>query len=93
MAKKKKEEVVTEPSETEEIIEYFEYNTTAYLPVFNDERKAYDMWLIRVDTNTKACHIEVEECRYNTSIRAAMDLKQRYAKDFVSETMRIKKEK
>lgn len=97
MAKKKKvdnEETLLDNVLNEEVVEevVFSYDQTAYLPVFNHNRNAYDMFLIRVNTESKECFIEVEEMKYDSVMRASMDLKNRYAQDFVNETMKLKKE-
>lgn len=88
MAKKKttKTEVDTDVEDyniLDEGEESFYSDGTAYLPVFNKERSAYDMFIIRVNTKTKEVEIEVEQCTYDSVHRATFDLNQRYAKDSV----------
>lgn len=62
----------------------FEYNATAYLPVWNETFSRYDMLLIRVNTATEECRIEREATKYDSEIRAQHDLVSRVNKDFMT---------
>jgi hypothetical protein len=86
MAKKKAKEVIDDVSEemdaiSEESDSY--YNATAYLPVYNEEKKRYDMFLVRIDTVRKKAFVEVEPTRYDTETRALHDVMKRTTDDFI----------
>lgn len=66
------------------------YNATAYLPVYNEERKAYDMLLIRVDTINKKAFVETEKMKYDIEARALQDLMKRYSEDFIKKPKKKK---
>lgn len=85
MAKKK--EIYNEP-EVDSLIEEgeesegpFEYDATAYLPVFNKERGAFDMWMLRVNTDSKEVVLDVEEMRYDSVQRGLKDAMERLSQD------------
>lgn len=83
---RKKKDVDSVNEELDEISEESDegyYNATAYLPVYNIERKSFDMFLIRVDTINKKAFVEIEKVRYDTDARALHDLIARVTNDFV----------
>lgn len=78
MSKKKKE-----IEETPEVTEVeFEYDSTAYLPVWNETFKRYDMLLIRVNTSLEQAVVEREPTKYSEKHRALHDLINRVTKEF-----------
>lgn len=86
MAKKRiydEPEVDSLLDEGEETEAPFEFDATAYLPVFNKERKAYDMWFLRVNTETKHVVLEIEETRYDSVQRGLKDAMERLSQDFM----------
>lgn len=64
------------------------FNATTYLPLFNEERKAYDMLLVRVDTIRKKAFVEVEKMRYDSEARAMHDVLKRMSEDFMKASKR-----
>lgn len=71
----KEEPKVTPPPKEQEVEEViFDYHETAYLPVFNKETKKYDMYLIRVNTDTQQAVVEVEPRSYDTKMRAHLEV-------------------
>lgn len=84
---KKKKEIYNEPEVTDILEEGeesqgpFEYDATAYLPVYNEARKLYDIWLLRVNTETKEVVLEVEQCRYDSPQRGLKDAMERMSQD------------
>lgn len=84
MGRKKNTDVEEVTDDLDAISEEGEgYNATAYLPLYNLERKAFDMLLIRVDTINKKAFVETEKTRYDTDSRALHDLIARVTNDFV----------
>lgn len=67
------------------------FNATAYLPVFNEDRKAFDMYLVRVDTINKKAFVEIEKMRYDTEARALHDLMSRLSSDFIKKPTKKRK--
>lgn len=63
--------------------EEFAWNATAYLPVYNAERKKMDIWNIRVLTDTAEMLVEIEEMNYCEMYRAVHDIKIRIDQDMV----------
>lgn len=59
------------------------FTKKAYLPVYNEKRKAYDMLVINVDTELLLTEITVEEMRFDSEMRAMMELTKRYTDDFI----------
>ena len=64
-------------------IAVFEYDDTAYLPVWNETRKAYDMLLIRINVGSEQCVIERESTKYDSKHRALADVLSRYQDKFL----------
>lgn len=59
------------------------YTHKAYLPVYNEERKAYDLLTIHVDIKSHATQVELEEMRFDSPMRAMMELQKRHANDYI----------
>ncbi len=76
----KKKNVEPEVEKAEEVVE-FEYHHTAYLPVWNESRKRYDMFLIRVNTSLETCVIERENLKTDQAVVALRDAVMRLEKD------------
>lgn len=87
MAKERLEAAVelakSNTQENEEPVEIFEYNCTAFMPVFNEARGAYDLLYVRIDTDNDTAIIEREQTRYDSVQRAILDVKLRYEKELV----------
>jgi hypothetical protein len=85
MAKKKLDkEVILEDNEeiVEEVEEQepeFEFDAQAFTPVYNKERKEYDMYILKLNTTTNEVALEIEEMHYSTPYRAGFDLQNRNA--------------
>jgi hypothetical protein len=60
----------------EEILE-FTYDAIAFTPIFNEERKQYDMYCIKLNSETNEVELEIEECEYAEFHRASSDLNMR----------------
>lgn len=69
--------------ESNEQQEEFTHDATAYLPVYNKETKLYEMWCIRVNTETAEMLVDIEETRYDTHHRALHDTVARITNDMV----------
>jgi len=82
MSKKNKE--VTEEVEVpeEETIE-FEYHQSAFLPVWNETHKRYDMFLLRVNTALESCVVEREALRTDQAVVALRDAVMRLEKEIL----------
>jgi hypothetical protein len=74
--------------EGEEGDAWFPYDVSAYMPVYNKKRKAYDMLVVRINSETDESQVEREETRYDSIQRALLDVKTR-----VEQELTIKKKK
>ncbi len=79
MAKKKAQKETDETVETQEA--EFEYDVEAFTPVFNEERKEYDMYIFKLNIKTNQVLLEIEEMDYTANYRASSDLQQRQIKE------------
>lgn len=52
----------------------FTFNAVAFTPIFNKERNQYDMYCIKLNSDTNEVELEIEECDYSEHHRAATDL-------------------
>lgn len=91
MAKKKTEEIVDDLEAISE--EGPGYDATAYLPIYNESRKAYDMLLVRIDTINKKAFVEVEKTTYDSEMRAHLDMMTRMADDAKAKTKKRRNDK
>lgn len=93
MAKKTVDDVNEELDEMGEESDEGYFNATTYLPVYNQEREAYDMLLIRVDTKNKKAFVETEKMRYDSEARALHDMMSRVSTDFIKKPNKNKGKK
>ena len=83
MAKKKldKDVILDDNVEAAEQDVEFTFDVQAFAPVFNKERKEYDMYVLKLNTTTNEVELEIEECGYTAIYRAASDLQDRQVKE------------
>lgn len=58
-------------------------NAKAYTPVFNKDRKYYDLWCVLIDTETGMVEIEIEETRAGSIQAAYQALQIKYTNDLL----------
>lgn len=68
----------------------FDPTVFAYSPVWNPDRKRFDMYKISIDSNTDKHKLERIELKHDSENRAIAEMQQFYAQDLI-ERMKSKK--